>query len=1145
MNNLSKRIAALSQTQRSQLEAALKQRRQNAAKSTIPVAATDASYPLSFAQRRLWFLHQLTPHSPLYNLAAAIRLRGQLRRDLLARSLNEVRRRHTILRSRFVNINGQPRQVIPPWQEAALIPLDLVDLQNLSDLEQASAIQHHTDKLTQHAFDLSQDEPVRFVLLRLAENHHRLLVGMHHIVSDGWSKGLLIKEVATLYQAYLAEQPSPLADLLVQYTDFSVWQQQQQTGSDFQAHASYWKETLSGSLPLLELPIARPNHGIHSHPGRIETFELSAQLSQSLRQIAQQEGATLFMTLLTAFNILLYRYSGQSDLCIGIPTAGRATAQLEDLIGCFINPVVVRSDLSGDPCFKTLLRQVRETATEAYSHADFPFDKLVEELQPDRETTPLFQVMFTLQNVPKATLNLPDLDLDVTELHSGTAKFDLTLAMEECASGITGTLEYRSDRFDQTAIVRLKEQFQTLLQSIVTDLDRPLSALNLLPAQESQQLLTDWNQTAMPISESTIHQLFEKQVEKTPEAIALTFQDSLSDHQHLTYRELNQRANQLAHHLQTLGVKSETRVGLCVTRSPDMLIGLLGILKAGGAYVPLDPSYLVERLTFMVQDSQIAVLVMQSQPLLDQPLAQNLAQSLTQTAPTAQIVDLERDRPLITQQPQDNLKTPVTPQSLAYLIYTSGSTGRPKGVMIEHRSVVNFLQSLQQQLALTPADHLLAVTTLSFDISVLELLLPLSVGASVTIASQAMTKDAIQMIAALEQSQSTVMQATPSTWQMLLSAGWRGKADLTILSGGEALSRDLAEQLLSKGAAVWNLYGPTETTIWSTVHRVTTATETIPIGRPIANTQIYLLDERLQPVPMGGPGELYIGGAGLARGYWQQPDLTAARFIENPFKKGDRLYKTGDLVRYQTVHQTVNQTVHEARQLPCGMLEHLGRLDHQVKLRGHRIELGEIEAILRKQQTVTAAIVIAREDEPGDQHLVAYAVFDENTTSAALRSVLRSYLPEYMVPAAVVRLERLPLTPNGKVDRKALPRPDYQPEPIAAFAAPKTPVERQLIHLWASVLKASVQQASDISTDQSFFDLGGHSLLATQLMAQIREEFQVELPLRILFDFSTIADLAQQIETHKLSEQSLGSPTPLSKITRVARQPYRHRSTTE
>jgi len=1090
MNELSQRIASLTPAQRSLLEQRLRQQRSAA----IPRSASAPSYPLSFSQERLWFLQQLEPESALYNQAASVRFQGRLQVEILERSLAEVLRRHQVLRSRLQQIEGQPRQTIAPWEP---LKLPLLDLRSHPEADREAEVQRLALAIAQQPFDLSRDPLLRTQLLKLDAETHVLLVALHHSISDGWSKGILIREVAALYQAFAQGLPSPLPTLPIQYTDFAVWQRQQLQGEVLNRHLSYWKQQLRGPLPVLELPTDRPRPPVQTFRGAQQSFQPSQTLSQALKRLSQEQGVTLFMVLLAAFKTLLHRYSSQTDLCVGSPIANRNRAEVEPLNGCFINTLVLRTDLSGNPSFRDLLRQVQTVTLEAYTHQDLPFEKLVEELQPERNLSysPLFQVMFALQNVPRADLSLPDVTLEVQELHSGTAKFDLTLAMEETEQGLIGTLEYNSDLFEPQTIRRMIGHFQTLLQSIQSNPDQPLATLPLLTPAE-QQLLVKWNQTQADFPlEQTIHDLFEEQAARTPNQTAVVYEG-----QSLTYGELNARADQLAHYLQQQGVGPEVIVGLCLERSLEMVVGLLGILKAGGAYLPLDPSYPSERLAFMLADSQAPILLSQAS------LLPHLPQH------PAQIICLDTDWPTIQDySPIQNLKSKIeNPQSLAYVIYTSGSTGKPKGVMIEHRSVVNFLCSLQEQLQVTPQDKLLAVTTLSFDIAALELFLPLVTGAQVVLVSRAVATDGRQLIEVLQQSQATWMQATPATWRLLLLAGWQGQPGLKALCGGEALPRELAQALLSKGQELWNLYGPTEATIWSTLWPVPPNAERILIGRPIANTQVYLLDAALQPVPVGVPGELYIGGAGLARGYLNRPDLTAERFIDwdlpildwrlqhenqpNPKskienRKSIRLYRTGDLGRY----------------LPDGNLECLGRIDHQVKLRGYRIELGEIETLLHQHPDVQAAAVLVREDQPGDQRLVAYVVPAAEVDPGSLRTFLQQKLPAYMLPSAFVVLEALPLTPNGKLDRRALPPP--QPSGAeSSVAPPLTPVEQQLAQIWQQVLNLP-----QVERDSNFFELGGHSLLATQVMARIQEAFEVQLPLRSLFEAPTLASLAVQV----------------------------------
>ncbi|HEY9813596.1 MAG TPA: amino acid adenylation domain-containing protein, partial [Candidatus Sericytochromatia bacterium] len=759
------------------------------------------------------------------------------------------------------------------------------------------------------------------------------------------------------------------------------------------------------------------------------------------------------------------------------------------LIGFFVNTLVLRTSISNNPSFKELLRRVRETALGAYAHQDLPFEKLVE-LQPERDLSysPIFQVSFALQNNLTQTLELPQVTLNVKEFDTKTAKFDLTLFLEETPQGLVGTFEYNSDLFKSSTIERAIAHFQTLLAGIVADPECKLSELPLLIPSERQQLLIEWNntQTNYP-QDRCIHQLFEEQVAKTPDAIALVF-----EHQKLTYIDLNQKANQLAKYLQRLGVKSEDLVAICVDRTPQMAIALLGILKAGAAYVPLDPAYPQERLALILEDTQATVLLTQ-QKFVETLYTTSLPENKTK------VICLDTDWHLIEQESLDNCTSDITSNNLAYVIYTSGSTGKPKGVQICHRSLVNFITAMQQELKLTVSDRLLSVTTITFDIAGLEIFLPLTVGASVEIVSREVATDGNQLSVKFNNSGTTIMQATPATWSMLLSAGWAGNKQLQILCGGEALPQQLAKQILDRCKCLWNLYGPTETTIWSTIHQVKPEDELVAIGRPIANTQIYILDQHLQPVPVGISGELHIGGDGLSRGYLNRPKLTAEKFINNPFSNNAdaKFYKTGDLARY----------------LPDGTIEYLDRIDYQVKIRGFRIELGEIEAVLSQHPEVHQAVVVAREYQPGDQRLVAYVVPNVkmlHTTS--LQQVLKDKLPDYMLPSAFVILEALPLTPNGKIDRKALPAPDFtNSELTTSFVAPRTSVEKKLAEIWSQVLGVT-----QVGIHDNFFALGGHSLLATQLIAKVREEFQLELPLRSLFQFPTVAALAEQISQYQI-----------------------------
>jgi len=1078
--------AKITQSQAEMADLKLKKNFDTVGKRTIPRRANRDAAPLSFAQQRLWFLQQLEPESPFYNITRAMRLNGTLNVVALQQALNAIVARHEVLRTTLVSLDGNPKQIIA---ESRSVELPVIVVENGKNrIEQEAEIQRLNRVEVQRLFNLSSDLMLRATLLRLEPTEHLLILVMHHIASDGWSMGILFRELSALYDAFATDQPSPLPPLPIQYADFAHWQRQWLTGDVLETQLNYWKQQLTGAPGLLELPTDHPRPPIQRFQGKKASLQLSPELTAQLKNLSQQTGTTLFMTLLSAFATLLSRYSGQSDLVIGSPIANRTHRQIESLIGFFVNTLALRIDLNDNPRFEELLRRVRRVAIDAYAHQDIPFEKLVEELQPERNLshTPLFQVMFVLQNPSRDSLELSGLSLTPIAPENVTAKFDMTLSMRETAQGLVGRLEYNTNLFEPTTITRLVGHFQTLLEGIVKTPQQSIAELPLLTETESQQLMA-WNDTATdyPVDQC-LHQLFEAQVEKTPDAVAVVFEA-----QQLTYRELNNKANQLAHYLQTLGVKPEVLVGICMERSIDMLIGLLGILKAGGAYLPLDPAYPATRLAFMLEDAQVPVLM----------TTKNLQSGLSEHH--SQIVCLDA---LDTTLSTDNPMSGVAPSNLAYVIYTSGSTGKPKGVMISHRSVVNFLSAMRLKLDLTDQDIFLAVTTISFDIAALELYLPLIIGARVVLVSREVAQDGVLLFSTLIQSGVTVMQATTATWRLLLTTDWEDTPQLKIISGGEALPRELANQLLEKSATVWNLYGPTETTIWSSAYSIERnkasgefhddALE--PLGYPIANTQIYILDKNRKLVPIGVPGELHIGGAGLSRGYLNRPDLTAEKFIPNPFNKdpNSRLYKTGDLARY----------------LPDGNIEFLGRLDNQVKIRGFRIELGEIEAVLAQHPTVQECVVIVHEDSRNDKRLVAYLVLNKEQVidNIELRRLLKERLPDYMIPSAFMQLEVMPLTPNGKIDRQALSQLSINSYQLSEkhFVVPQTPEEELLAGIWANVLGIK-----EVSIHDNFFELGGHSLLATQVISRVGETFSVELPLRQLFESPTIAGLSEHLKT--------------------------------
>ncbi|MEG4962425.1 MULTISPECIES: amino acid adenylation domain-containing protein [unclassified Microcoleus] len=859
---------------------------------------------------------------------------------------------------------------------------------------------------------------------------------------------------------------------------------------------AYWQKQLAGAPPLLPLPTDRPRPPEQSFRGASLSFGISQEITTALGILGGQEGVTLSTTLLAAFNILLYRYTGTEDVIVGSPFVSRVNAEN------FVNAVPLRTDMSGNPTFPEFLGRVRKVVLLAQAYQDVPYCLLVDEFCPDIDLSysPLFQVTFVFEeNIPFQRIDLSRLTASPWVIENNEGKFDLTLFLKPTSEGLEGSWSYSTDLFDAETIERMNEHFQILLAGIVAHAQQPISALPLLPDKEKNLLLVEWNQTQTDESQyRCLHHLVTQQAEATPEKIAVSFEGKT-----LTYQELHQRSNQLAHYLQKKGVKPDDLVGICVDRSLEMLVGLLGVLKAGGAYVPIDPNYPPDRVEYMIENSQAKVLLTQ--------------QRLVKNLPTkeALVICLDTDWPLIAQESQETPIASVTPENMAYVIYTSGSTGKPKGVQVLHRGAVNFLNSMREQPGICEADILLSVTTLSFDIAVLELYLPLTVGAQVVILSREAAMDGRKLLKTIAQSGITILQATPATWRLLLESGWEGQSPMKMLSGGEAMPKELAAQLLTKGTELWNMYGPTETTVWSTVYQIKDAQQRILIGKPIANTDIYILDPLLQPVPVGVAGELHIGGSGLARGYLQRDDLTTEKFIPNPFRDTERIYKTGDLARY----------------LPDGNIECLGRLDFQVKIRGFRIELGEIESVLVKHPNVQQAVVLVREDFPGDKRLVSYivAVNNQNPTIQELRSLLKEYVPEYMVPSIFVFLEALPLTPNGKVDRKALPAPQQSAQPPITpatptplyppatttqatqekpreFAKPQDDLEVQLIKIWEKVL-----HTSPISTTDNFFELGGHSLLAISLMREIEETYKQELSLAILFQSPTIQQLANTL----------------------------------
>ena len=1046
---------------------------------TIVPVPRDGEIPLSFSQQRLWFIDQLDGASGNYNIPLALRLIGKLDRVALERAVQEVVQRHEALRTTFQRVNESPVQVIASTWTGNL---SVVNLQRLAEEEQAAEVQRLTEEEAQRAFDLVNGSLLRVALLQLGEQSHVLLLTMHHIVSDGWSIGIFLRELSGLYATFSRGDASSLPNLPIQYADFAYWQRQWLSGEVLESQLSYWKQQLQGIPPLLELPTDRPRPPAQTFQGRSESFELSAELTRKLKTLTQKSQVTLFMFLLGAFAVLLSRYTGQEDIVIGSPIANRNRLETESSIGFFVNTLVLRTNLTGEPTFQELLGQVRQVALDAYAHQDVPFEQVVEVLKPERSLShsPLFQVMFALRNTPKEQLELPDLTLIPLEIESVVAKFDLTLLMEETEQGLKGVWQYNTDLFDVATICRMSGHFQILLERIVTNPQQRVSEFSIVTEAERHQLLVEWNDTRAEFPQNKcIHELFEEQVEKTPDAVAVVFED-----EQLTYRELNVRANQLAHYLHKLGVKPEVLVGICVERSPLMIVGLLGILKAGGAYIPLDPSYPKDRLSFMFQDARVSVLLTQ----------QKLVEILPEHQ--AQLVCLDSVYQEISQGNINNLCGRSEAENLAYVIYTSGSTGKPKGVLIPHRGLLNLVFWHQRSFEITSRERATQIASTAFDASVWEIWPYLVSGASLLLVSPEIIGLAEKLKTWLISQKITICFLPTPLLEPLLSLEWTEKSDLRIiLTGGDKLH---CYSPISLPFKLINNYGLTENTVVTTsgvVAKIANQQHPPSIGRPINNTKIYILDSQLQPVPIGVAGELHIGGIGLAHGYLNRPELTAEKFIPNPFcdEPNARLYKTGDLARY----------------LPDGNIEFLGRIDNQVKIRGFRIELGEIEAVLAQHPTVQETAVIVREDIPGDKRLVAYVIPAQQTVSTnELHRFLKQKLPDYMVPVAFVMLEAMPLTPNGKLDRHALPLPDSSClSRSASFVSPRTPTEEVLVAIWSNLL--GLEQ---VGIHDNFFELGGHSLLAIKLIFKINEIFQCELQFQNLFEKKTIRELAALIE---------------------------------
>ncbi|HVG06283.1 MAG TPA: amino acid adenylation domain-containing protein, partial [Thermoanaerobaculia bacterium] len=1035
----------------------------------LSIVLRQGPLPLSFAQQRLWFIDQLEPGSPLYNIPAALRVEGPLDPEVLALCLGEIVRRHEALRTTFAAAQGSPEQVIHP-----VVPtlLSVVDLAGLPERARETEALTLTGEEADRPFDLAHGPLLRSLLLRLTGSDHIFALTLHHIVSDGWSAGVLVREVAALYAAFAEGRPSPLPELPVQYGDFAVWQRSWLQGEVLESELSFWRRQLADLPPRLELPTDRPRPSVQSFRGASRPVRLPAGLTRQMYALGRREGATLYMMLLAGFQALLARYSGQDDLAVGSPVAGRNRVEIEGLIGFFVNTLVLRGDLSGEPSFRELLARVREIALAAHTHQDVPFEKLVEELAPERSLahTPLFQVMFVLQNAPFGDLQIQDLRMRRVNAGGVTSRFDLTLGLEERDGGLSGTVEYSTDLFDATTVDRMIGGFERLLAAAVATPDVSSFMLPFLSEAECAQILTEWNDTRASVQEGLcLHSLFAEWAGRRPDAVAAVYEE-----RSLTYGALADQAAALADRLRDTGVGPEALVGICLEEGLERVAAVLGVLLAGGAYLPLDPGHSRERIAYMIGDAGVRVVL--------------TSEGLVEVLPeTIEAMFLDGACP-----PRARIAAPIgaNPENLAYVIYTSGSTGRPNGVMVNHRSAVRLVLHAMEAAGLGPCSRVFQTASFSFDASVLEVWGALASGGTLYIASREarLSGDALGDLA--RRAGITFAMGTPSVLALL-------PTDLptleTFLVGGESCPAELASRWAPPASGLsrlFNCYGPTETTIYTAAASLQgTWRREPPLGRPVANARAYVLDKHGRPLPAGVAGELYIAGDGLARGYLNRPSLTAERFVPDPFgQAGSRLYRSGDLGRW----------------LPTGDLEFLGRSDHQVKIRGFRIELGEIEAALSVLPGIREAVVTVREDVPGDRRLVAYLAGE--VTAGELRRSLREQLPDYMVPAAFVKLQALPLNPNGKVDRKALPAPEWQ-SPEESHVAPRTPVEEVLAGIWAELLGLERVGAND-----HFFDLGGHSLLATRVTSRLRGVFGIEMPLRDLFAAPRLADFAARIE---------------------------------
>ena len=1030
--------------------------------------------PLSFAQQRLWFLQQLEPESYVYNIPVALRIEGPLNLAALEESMNKVICRHESLRTNFRTANGQAFQFINPPFSLHLSP---EDIEAATETLREREIVNRANQELRHAFDLTQGPLLRAALLRFSETDHVLLLTLHHIVADGWSIGVLLRDLGAYYGSSQGRRPD-LPPLPVQYADFTAWQRHEKHNALLAAELAYWKHELAGIPPRLELPTDRPRPERRTFRGSNIPFLVPRKLQERLMQLGQSEGATLFMVLLAAFNVLLHRYSGQGDIAVGTPVAQRNRPEIEELIGFFVNTLVLCTQLSGDFTFRELLRRVKEVSLGAFAHQDLPFEKLVEELHPQRNLgqSPLFQVMLDLQNAPMALEQISGLRLSLAPVETDTAKFDLTLTFCQTSQGLDAALEYSAELFDEATARRMAANFLTLLEGISEHPDRQIALLPLLTEPEKQKLLVEWNDTRLDHTEyAHVQRLFEQQAQRVPEEIAVVCASEA-----LSYVQLNRRANQLARCLRHSGAKPGNLIGVCLERSTEMPLAILAVLKAGCAYVPIDPAYPEERLVFMIRDTQLKALITNSRLLPRIPQM------------PLQIICTDRDSAVIASENAENLPNTSLLDHPAYVIYTSGSTGNPKGVVASHRNLVHSTLARMAYYA-EPASAFLLLPSFSFDSSIAGLFWTLCQGGRLVIPEEGSNQDLAYLGQLIERQSISHLLCLPSLYRLLLEHEERRLRPLRVaIVAGEPCPAGLAESHSQRApqASLFNEYGPTEATVWSTVYdfRFFAGGNTVPIGRPIANTTLYIVDRHLQPAPTGATGELYIGGEGVSQGYLNRAELTAERFIPDPFSRepGARLYRTGDLGRY----------------FQTGDIEFLGRADFQAKVRGYRIEPMEIEVALAQHPSIQQAVALI-----DGNNLRAYITLKPQTSARAneLRSHLKNKLPDYMVPGSFVVLESFPLTATGKIDRKALAAVE-SPEHEQEFVAPRTALEQVLAGIFSAVLGIN-----RVGTLDNFFEMGGHSLMATQVASRVRESLGIDLPLRRVFEEPAVGVLAAAI----------------------------------